>query len=90
MNLSKLHETVEDREAWHAVVHAVTRVRQDWMIEQLPCSKGMRSKKTELKLMEAIVFLHYNVYSSGFECIGVSIICFSEKGVLEGMMGEWK
>ena len=24
MNLSKLRETVKDREAWHAVVHGVT------------------------------------------------------------------
>ena len=24
MNLSKLWETVEDREAWHAIVHGVT------------------------------------------------------------------
>ena len=25
MNLSKLWETVEDREAWHAVVHEITK-----------------------------------------------------------------
>ena len=25
MNLSKLQEIVKDREAWHAVVHAVTK-----------------------------------------------------------------
>ena len=25
MNLSKLHELVIDREAWHAVVHGVTK-----------------------------------------------------------------
>ena len=25
MNLSKLQETVEDRGAWHAVVHGVTK-----------------------------------------------------------------
>ena len=25
MNLSKLQETVEDREAWHAAVHGVTK-----------------------------------------------------------------
>ena len=27
MNLSKLQETVEDREAWHAAVHGVTKSR---------------------------------------------------------------
>ena len=60
------------------------------MTEQLPCSESMQSKETELKSMEVIVFLHYNVHLSGFECIGVFTICFSEKGVPEGMMGEWK
>ena len=25
MNLSKLHEIVKDREAWHAAVHGVTK-----------------------------------------------------------------
>ena len=25
MSLSKLQETVEDREAWHAAIHAVTK-----------------------------------------------------------------
>ena len=34
MNLSKLWEMVKDREAWHAVVHGVQRVRHDWATEQ--------------------------------------------------------
>ena len=29
MSLSKLQEIVKDREAWHATVHAVERVRHD-------------------------------------------------------------
>ena len=29
MNLSKLQETVKDRESWHAAVHRVTRVQYD-------------------------------------------------------------
>ena len=29
MSLSKLQELVTDREAWHAVIHGVTRVKHD-------------------------------------------------------------
>ena len=34
MSLSKLQEMVKDREAWHATVHGVTRVRHDLATEQ--------------------------------------------------------
>ena len=34
MNLGKLREVVKDREAWHAAVHGVKKVRRDWMTEQ--------------------------------------------------------
>ena len=33
MSLSKLQEMVKDREAWHAVVHAVTK-SWTWLSEQ--------------------------------------------------------
>ena len=33
MNLSKLHEIVKDREAWHTAVHRVTK-RCNWMTEK--------------------------------------------------------
>ena len=39
MNLSKLWEIVEDREARHAAVHGVTRVRHNFMSEQKVSSK---------------------------------------------------
>ena len=34
MNLSKLQETVKDREAWPAAVHVVQRVRHNLATEQ--------------------------------------------------------
>ena len=35
MNLSKLQETVKDREtSWHAAVHGVPKSRHDWVTEQ--------------------------------------------------------
>ena len=34
MSLSKLQEIVKDREAWHAAVHGVTKVRHKLATEQ--------------------------------------------------------
>ena len=34
MSLSKLQQMVKDREAWHAEVHGVAKVRHDSAIEQ--------------------------------------------------------
>ena len=36
LNLSKLQEIVKGREAWHAAVHGVARVRYDLAVEQQP------------------------------------------------------
>ena len=37
MNLSKLQEVVKDREAWHAIVRGVQRVKYDSATEQQQC-----------------------------------------------------
>ena len=34
MSLSKLQETAKEREAWHAAVHGLQRVRHNWAMEQ--------------------------------------------------------
>ena len=34
MNLGKFREMMRDREAWHAVVHRLQRVGNDWATEQ--------------------------------------------------------
>ena len=33
-SLSKLQETVKDKEAWHATVHGVQRAGHNWATEQ--------------------------------------------------------
>ena len=40
MNLSKLWEMVEDREAWHTAVHGVKKIRHDRVTEQQQWLKG--------------------------------------------------
>ena len=41
MNLSKLRETVKDREAWHAAVHGSQRVGNDLATEQQQRTEGL-------------------------------------------------
>ena len=41
MNLSKLQETVKDRETWHAAVHGVPKSQHDWVTEQQLLLNGL-------------------------------------------------
>ena len=43
-NLSKLQETVKDREAWHAVVHGSQRIRHDLVTEQQLYPRSIKEK----------------------------------------------
>ena len=54
MNLSKLEEIVEDRRAWHATVHEVTKSRKrDLATEQKQCLKCCRRSKMFIPLENA-------------------------------------
>ena len=46
MILSKLQDIVKDREAWHAAVHGVARVRHDLVTEQQQQTKQKAFKST--------------------------------------------
>ena len=46
MSLSKLQETVKDREAWRAAVHGVTTVGHDLVTEKQPLYETAVSVKT--------------------------------------------
>ena len=59
MNLSKLQETVEDREAWHAADHGIAK-NQTALSESTPpqqISKSIRKLATCQKIMEEIPVL---------------------------------
>ena len=44
MNLSKLWETVEDKEAWHAIVHGITKSQQLDNITKKNAETNMQTK----------------------------------------------
>ena len=48
INLSKLQEIVKDKEAWHAAVHGVYRVRHGLVTEQ--------KQKTHYNIARSLIF----------------------------------
>ena len=50
MSLSKLWETVKDRDAWHASVYGVTK-SQTWLrTEQQQINNGLKEASKEIKI----------------------------------------
>ena len=45
MNLSKLHETVTDRDAWSAVVHGLTKSDMTWQLHNIKMQTVVRDSK---------------------------------------------
>ena len=53
INLSKLRETVKDREGWHAAAHGVTKSRtglRDWKTTTTEASTALKSIYTPIKI----------------------------------------
>ena len=59
MTLRKLQEIVKDREAWHATLHGVQRVRHDWLAElfTLPSEGGVGAGQPLSTLVGRLNFL---------------------------------
>ena len=55
MSLSKLHEMVKDREAWHAAVHGVTRSRTQ--ISNSTTTTASVPSKGEKAVVKQVTFL---------------------------------
>ena len=62
VSLSKLLETVKDREARHAAVHGVTKSRT-WTTEQEDLGPGISGSELGLNLSTHMILIHW-AYSS--------------------------
>ena len=58
MNLSKLEETVNDREAWYVAVHGVTWLR-DWIAAVLPWSSAKNPQAIKVQTEDQMYFLEF-------------------------------
>ena len=62
MNLSKLWETVKDREAWCGAVHGITEIH-DWTTEQQQENRDFSEVPSELVLNQDLgSFFFFNAY----------------------------
>ena len=48
-SLSKLQEIVEDREAWHAAVHGLQRIRRDLATRQLILKFSLKNRQKSFR-----------------------------------------
>jgi len=55
MNLGKLQEMVRDKDAWHATVHGVPRVRHYWATEQQSWSSDDKSSGVSSELTFCVI-----------------------------------
>ena len=49
VSLSKLQEIVEDREAWHAAVHGLQRIRRDLATRQLILKFSLKNRQKSFR-----------------------------------------
>ena len=61
VSLSKLQETVKDREAWSAAAHRVTRVGQDLSTEQQQSALDTHSQIYK-EVLKSLTYLRTRVY----------------------------